>query len=239
MFQCRERQRGCANTNIGWQTLCGSRQTWDLLPPATKVENTKWWWWYKYKITPTQRHRNGQHWAPLLTIWAASKTKTKIWSSFVAFFISSLLILPFQVECTYVLLSSIRVNVFHFHVACNHCSPICFIDHTCDTVIVVKHQPRDLLSCNMVKHLLTTGISVLPHLGISNLPILIDFIKENKKLGPLDKKKTEMICLAIGQSQPGIFYLQKNYDFQKNTHFFTFYKKRKTTSFTQRGGTQL
>ena len=31
-----------------------------------------------------------------------------------------------------------------------------------------------------------------------------------------------MICLTIGQSQPGIFYLQKkkNYDFQKNTHFF-------------------
>ena len=48
-----------------------------------------------------------------------------------------------------------------------------------------------------------------------------------KKLGPLDKK-TEMICLAIGQSQPGIFIFKKNYDFQKNTHFFTFYKK--TTS---------
>ena len=58
----------------------------------------------------------------LLTIWAASKTKTRIWSSFVAFFTSSLLILPFQVKCTYVLLSSIRVNTFHFHVACNHCS---------------------------------------------------------------------------------------------------------------------
>ena len=35
-----------------------------------------------------------------------------------------------------------------------------------------------------------------------------------------------MICLAIGQSQPGIFYLQ-NYEFQRNTHFFTFYKKKK------------
>ena len=40
-----------------------------------------------------------------------------------------------------------------------------------------------------------------------------------------------MICLAIGQSQPGIFYLQKNYDFQKNTHFSTFYEK--TTPLTQ------
>ena len=69
----------------------------------------------------------------LLTIWAASKTKTKIWSSFVAFLISSLLLLPFQVECTYVLLSSIRVNVFHFHVACNHCSSTCFLDHIYDT----------------------------------------------------------------------------------------------------------
>ena len=41
---------------------------------------------------------------------------TKIWSSFVAFPISSLLILPFQVECTYVLLASIRVNLaFMWH----------------------------------------------------------------------------------------------------------------------------
>ena len=62
-------------SNIGWQTLCCSRQTWDLLPPATKVTNTKWWWWYRYKIIPTQRHRNGQYWAPLLTIGAASKNQ--------------------------------------------------------------------------------------------------------------------------------------------------------------------
>ena len=34
-----------------------------------------------------------------------------------------------------------------------------------------------------------------------------------------------MICLATGQYQPGIFYLQ-NYEFQRNTHFFTFYKKK-------------
>ena len=46
---------------------------------------------------------------------------------------------------------------------------------------------------------------------------------KKKKLGPLDKK-IEMICLANGQYQPGIFYLQ-NYEFQRNTHFFTFYKK--------------
>ena len=64
---------------------------------------------------------------------------TKIWSSFVAFLISSLLILPFQVECTYVLLSSIRVNLaFMWHAII--CSPICSLDHICDTVIVVKHQ---------------------------------------------------------------------------------------------------
>ena len=39
-------------------------------------------------------------------------------------FISSLLMLPFQLRCTYVLLPSICVNVFSFHVARNHCSPI-------------------------------------------------------------------------------------------------------------------
>ena len=62
-----------------------------------------------------------------------SDDDTKIWSSFVAFLMSSLLILPFQVKCTYVLLSSIRVNSFHFHVACNHCSPIRSLNHICDT----------------------------------------------------------------------------------------------------------
>ena len=118
-------------------------------------------------INATQRHRNSQHRAPLLTIRAASKTKTKIWSSFVAFFISSLLILPFQVECTYVLLSSIRVNVFHFHVACNHCSSTCFLDHICDTVTVFNQTPRPVKAANLVKHLLTTGISVLLYLEIS------------------------------------------------------------------------
>ena len=38
---------------------------------------------------------------------------------------SSLLIPPFQIACTYVSLSNIRVNAFGFHVACNHYSPIC------------------------------------------------------------------------------------------------------------------
>ena len=42
--------------------------------------------------------------------------------------------LPFQLRCTYVLLSSTRVNVFHSHVAHNHCSSIlCFLDHIHDT----------------------------------------------------------------------------------------------------------
>ena len=33
-----------------------------------------------------------------------------------------------------------------------------------------------------------------------------------------------MICLAIGRYRPGIFHLQ-NYEFQRNTRFFTFYEK--------------
>ena len=157
MFQCRKRQRGYANIKY-WManTLLLSANKGFIAAGhkrATKLTNAKWWWWqkdkYKYKYNTKTKTKNGQHWAPLLTIWAASKTKTKIWSSFVAFFISSLLIPPFQVECTYVLLSSIRVNVFHFHVACNHCSSTCFLDHICDTVTVFKHQtPRPVKAAN-------------------------------------------------------------------------------------------
>ena len=141
-------------------------------------------------IDTTQRHRSGQHRAPLLTTWAASKTKTKIWSSLVAFFISSLLILPFQVECTYVLLSSIRVNAFSFRVACVHAiivpqSVSLIISATQWSLSITK--PRDLLSCNMVKHLLTAGISAPPYLGISKprkTPNLNRFYKRKRKTGP-------------------------------------------------------
>ena len=52
-------------------------------------------------------------------------TKIQIQISFVVSFMSSLLIPPFQIACTYVSLSNIRVNAFGFHVACDHCSPIC------------------------------------------------------------------------------------------------------------------
>ena len=46
MFQCRKRQRVAVQiSNIGWQTLCCSRQTWYLLPPATKKPS------WKYKMT--------------------------------------------------------------------------------------------------------------------------------------------------------------------------------------------
>ena len=40
--------KGAVQIQIWTAKLCGSRQTWDSLPPATKVENTKWWWWYKF-----------------------------------------------------------------------------------------------------------------------------------------------------------------------------------------------
>ena len=88
-------------------------------------------------------------------------------------------------------------------------------------------KPRDPLSCNMVKHLLTTGISVLPYLGISKprkTPNLNRFYKRKRKNWVHLIKKIEMICLAISQSQPGIFTF-KNYEFQKKIH--TFYKRKK------------
>ena len=55
MFQCRQRQRVAVQiSNIRWQTLCCSRQTWDLPPKSHKVEKYKIW--HKYKTTPTQRN---------------------------------------------------------------------------------------------------------------------------------------------------------------------------------------
>ena len=229
MFQCRERQRGCANTNIGWQTLCGSRQTWDLLPPATKVENTKWWWWYKYK-TPTQRHRNGQHWAPLLTRWSAANTKTKIWSSFVAFFISSLLILPFQVTCTYVLLSSIHVNVFRF--ACG--MQLLFFNllpwsHLRYSDRLQTPNPGTRWGCKLVRHLPTTGISVLPYLGISKprkTPNLNRFYKRKRKNWVHLIKKLKWYVWQLVNLNQGSFIFKKNYDFQKKIHTFSLFIKK-------------
>ena len=190
MFQCRKRQRGCANikyrkantlllsANMGF-IAAGHQIATKLKKIQNDDDDTN------TKTTPTQRHRNGQHWAPLLTIWAASKTKTKIWSSFVAFFfISSLLILPFQIGCTYVLLSSIRVNVFHFHVACNHCSSTCFLDHICDTVTVFKHQTqRPVKAANWWGTSPPQGslsFFILRYPNLEKLPILIDFIKKEK-----------------------------------------------------------
>ena len=127
--------------------------------------------------------------------------------------------LLFQVGCTYVLLSSIRVNVFHFHVACNHCSSTCFLDHICDTVTRQTPNPGTRWaaiwwSTSSPQGSLSFLILGYPNLG--KLPILIDFIKEKEKTGPT---KTGMICLAIGQSQPGIFYLQKLWISKKHTLF--------------------
>ena len=98
-------------------------------------------------------------------------------------FISSLLILPFQVECTYVLLSSIRVNLaFMWHAIIVPQSASLIISATQWSSSNTK--PRDLLSCNMVKHLLTTGISAPPYLGISKprkTPNLNRFYKRKRK----------------------------------------------------------
>ena len=50
--------------------------------------------------------------------------------------------------------------------------------------------------------------------------LVSDKDKQGSDSGPIKRKnwvhliKTEMIFLAIGQSQPGIFYLHKNYYFQ-------------------------
>ena len=106
MFQCRKRQRGCANTNLDGKRFValGKHGIHCRRPPKLKIQN------------------------------GDDDTNLFI-CSFVAFCIltSSLLILPFQIGCTYVLLSGTRVNVFHFHVARNHCSSIRSLGHVCDT----------------------------------------------------------------------------------------------------------
>ena len=105
MFQCRKRQRGCANTNLDGKRFValGKHGIHCRRPPKLKIQN------------------------------GDDDTNLFICSFVAFFFISSLLILPFQIECTYVLLSSTRVNVFHFHVARNHCSSIRSLGHVCDT----------------------------------------------------------------------------------------------------------
>ena len=87
-------------------------------------------------------------------------------------------------------------------------------------------KPRDLLSCNMVKHLLTTGISAPPYLGIPKPPNLNRLFKrEWKKLGPLDKKLKWYVWQLANPNQGSFIF--KNYDFQKKYTLFTFYKKKK------------
>ena len=159
-----------------------------------KVENTKWWWWYKFVH---------------LFICCI-------------FFISSLLILPFQTGCTYVLLSSTRVNVFHFHVARNHCSSTCFLDHICDTATVYKHQTqKPVKAANWWGTPPPQGspsFLILKYPNLEKLPILIDFIKK-KKMGLLDKKLKWYAWQLVNLNQGSFTF--KNYEFQKkNTHFF-------------------
>ena len=97
-------------------------------------------------------------------------------------------------------------------------------------------KPRDPLSCNMVKHLLTTGISVLPYLGISKprkTPNLNRFYKRKRKNWVHSiKKKNWNDMFGNWSISTRDLLSSKIMNFKKNTHFFTFYKK-KTTSFTQ------
>ena len=97
-------------------------------------------------------------------------------------------------------------------------------------------KPRDLLSCNMVKHLLTAGISVHPYLEISKprkTPNLNRFYKRKRKnWAHLIKKNWNDMFGNWSVSTRDLLSSKKLWFSKKNTHFFTFYKK-KTTSFTQ------
>merc|ERR1719192_1775006 len=77
-----------------------------------------------------------------------------------------------------------------------------------------------------------SGVSKSRYIGISNTPILVDFIKNWVHF----IKNSDVISLVIDQSQPGVFYLQEMMNFmkpgvlylQKMINFMkmrTFYKK--------------
>ena len=156
-----------------------------------------------------------------------SDDDTKIWSSFVAFLMSSLLILPFQVECTYVLLSSIRVNVFHFHVACNHCSSTCFLDHICDTVTVFKHQtPRPVKAANWWGTSPPQGslsFLILRYPNLEKTPNLNRFYKKRKNWVYLIKNWNDMFgnwSISTRDLLPSkIMNFKKIHTFHKTTSF--------------------
>ena len=109
MFQCRKDKGGCANIKFGCANTSVCSANMGFIAAGHQRAT-------KLKI------QNGD-----------DDTNLFICSFVAFFFISSLLILPFQIGCTYVLLSGTRVNVFHFHVARNHCSSIRSLGHIYDT----------------------------------------------------------------------------------------------------------
>merc|ERR1719192_3216486 len=56
-----------------------------------------------------------------------------------------------------------------------------------------------------------SGVSKSRYIGISNTPILVDFIKNWVHF----IKNSDVISLVIDQSQPGVFYLQEMMNFMK------------------------
>ena len=85
-------------------------------------------------------------------------------------------------------------------------------------------KPRDPSSCNMVKHLLTTGISVPPYLGISKprkTPNLNRFYKRKRKnWAHLIKNWNDMFGNWSISTRD--LLSSKNYDFQKKYTLFHF-----------------
>ena len=86
-------------------------------------------------------------------------------------------------------------------------------------------KPRDLLSCNMVKHLLTTGISAPPYLGISEPPNLNRLYKRKRKNWAHLIKKLKWYVWQLVNLNQGSFIF-KNYDFQKKIYTFSLFMKK-------------
>ena len=166
MFQCRKRQRGCANTNLDGKRFValGKHGIHCRRPPklkmqngdddTKKMQNAKWWWWYK-----------DLEFICCISHIIVVNTTFSGWM-YICFII--------QHTCK----SS-------FHVACNHLFPNLlpwsYLRHS------DRRQTPNPGTCWAAIWWSTSspqGSLPLLILGYPNLPISIDFIKENEKTGP-------------------------------------------------------
>ena len=121
-----------------------------------------------------------------------------------------------------------------FHVACNHCSSLRFLDHICDTVTVFNHQtPGPVEAANWWGTSPPQGslsFLILRYPNLEKTPNLNRFYKKEKKMGLLDKKNWNDMFGNWSISTRDLLSSKKLW-FSKKIHTFSLFIK-KTTPFT-------